>query len=215
MTASDKDSPSRDRGLKERPLSFLRAVGLAYEPPAPVIGSKVTLRAPDMGDFDAWADLRANSRAFLEPWEPAWPADDLSRAAYRRRVVRYRQDWREDQGYAFFVFRNGDDRLVGGLTLTNVRRGVAQTVSLGYWMGETHAGQGYMGAAVRTLLPHVFGPLGFRRLEAACIPTNAASIRLLERVGFTREGLAREYLCINGVWVDHFLYALLKGDTVA
>lgn len=197
-----------------RPLALLRAVGLAYEPPEPVVGPTVTLRVPEMADYEAWADLRETSRAFLTPWEPAWPEDDLTRAAFRRRISRYRQDWRDDAGYALLVQRNEDGALLGGLTLTQVRRGVAQTISLGYWMGERHAGKGYMGAAVRLVCPFAFMRLGFRRIEAACVPHNMASVRLLERVGFTREGLARDYLCINGRWVDHALYALLKSDPI-
>lgn len=212
MNASTKDPAARP--LSPRPLSLLRAVGLAYDPPEPVIGPKVTMRVPDMGDFEAWAALRGASREFLVPWEPAWPPDDLTRSAFRRRVARYRQDWREDLGYALFVHRNEDGALVGGVTLTNVRRGVAQAVSLGYWMGRPYAGKGYMSAAVRTLIPFAFGALGFRRIEAACVPHNRASIALLEKVGFQREGLARQYLCINGVWTDHLLFALLKGDPV-
>ena len=123
-----------------------------------------------------------------------------------------RQDWRDDQGYAFFLHRNDDGALVGGMTLTNVRRGVAQTVSLGYWMGQRFAGKGYMSAAVRTIIPYAFGALGLRRVEAACVPHNAASVGLLERVGFSREGVARQYLCINGTWMDHALYAFVQGD---
>lgn len=212
MNASPKHPAARPSST--RPLSLLRAVGLAYDPPEPVIGPKVIMRAPEMADFEPWAALRGASREFLMPWEPAWPPDDLTRSAFRRRVARYRQDWREDQGYALFVHRHEDGALVGGVTLTNVRRGVAQTVSLGYWMGRPFAGKGYMSAAVRTLVPFAFGALGFRRIEAACVPHNAASIALLERVGFQREGLARQYLCINGAWTDHLLFALLKGDPV-
>jgi len=210
MNATTK-APS-PRSPAASPLSLLRAVGLGFSAPDPVVGGRVTLRLPDMGDFEAWAGLRGASRRFLVPWEPAWPADDLTRPAFRRRIARYRQDWRDDQGYAFFVHRHEDGALVGGLTLTNVRRGVAQTVSLGYWMGEPFAGKGYMSAAVRTLVPFAFGALGFRRIEAACVPHNAASVGLLERVGFTREGLARQYLCINGAWMDHALYAFVQGD---
>jgi ribosomal-protein-alanine N-acetyltransferase len=105
-----------------------------------------------------------------------------------------------------------DDVLVGGRTLANVRRGVAQAGSLGYWMGQPFAGKGLMTVAVRALIPCAFGALGLHRLEAACIPTNAASISLLEKTGFVREGYAREYLCINGIWQDHLLYARLKDD---
>ena len=112
----------------------------------------------------------------------------------------------------FLLFRSDDNALVGGLTLANIRRGVAQAGSLGYWIGAPFARQGYMTAAVRALVPFAFGTLRLHRIEAACIPANAASIRLLEKTGFQREGYAREYLCINGVWQDHLLYARLKDD---
>jgi ribosomal-protein-alanine N-acetyltransferase len=156
--------------------------------------------------------LREKSRSFLTPWEPTWPADDLTRGAFRRRVKRYTEDLRGDLAYAFLIFRSSDNVMVGGLTLANIRRGVAQAGSLGYWVGAPYAHQGYMTAAVRALLPFCFGTLRLHRLEAACIPTNTASIGLLEKIGFQREGYARAYLCINGTWQDHLLYARLKDD---
>jgi [ribosomal protein S5]-alanine N-acetyltransferase len=106
--------------------------------------------------------------------------------------------------------RHSDGALVGGLTLANIRRGVAQACSLGYWMGLPFVRHGYMTAAVRAVVPFAFATLRLHRIEAACIPTNAGSIRLLEKNGFVREGYAREYLCINGIWQDHLLFARLK-----
>ncbi len=192
-------------------MALFRTVSFAEQAPA-IDGNGVTLRQPIMTDYAEWAELREGSRAFLTPWEPTWPADDLSRSAYRRRMRRYAEDRRSDQSYAFFVFRKSDQALVGGLTLANIRRGVAQAGSLGYWMGERHAGRGFMTEAVRALVPFAFGPLHLHWLEAACIPTNAPSRRLLEKVGFVYEGLARQYLCINGLWQDHLLYALIVSD---
>ena len=93
---------------------------------------------------------------------------------------------------------SSDHALVGGLTLANIRRGVAQAGSLGYWIGEPFARRGLMTGAVRALVPFAFGSLRLHRLEAACIPSNAASIRLLEKTGFVREGYAREYLASTG-----------------
>ena len=167
-----------------------------------------------MRDFDAWADLRSTSREFLRPWEPIWPPDDLARVAFRRRLKRYSQDVRSDAAYPFFIFRQSDGALVGGLTLGQIRRGVAQTATLGYWMGQVHAGQGYMSDAVRAVLPYAFNGLRLRRIEAACLPENEPSIRLLERVGFIREGYARSYLRIAGAWQDHLLYAILMDDQI-
>jgi ribosomal-protein-alanine N-acetyltransferase len=192
-------------------MAFFRSVSFNENLPA-VTGAGVTLRIPQSGDYPAWAGLRERSRAFLTPWEPVWPADDLSRAAFRRRIRRYAEDQRNDAAYAFLIYRSSDEALVGGITLANIRRGVAQAGSIGYWIGEPYARQGYMTAAVRALVPFSFGTLRLHRLEAACIPNNTASIALLEKTGFKREGYARRYLCINGQWQDHLLYARLQDD---
>lgn len=192
-------------------MALFRSVG---EPELVVRGQNVLLRVPQMSDHDEWASLREESRDFLTPWEPIWPADDLTRTAFRRRLKRYDEDQRTDQSYALLVFRTDENTLVGGITLANVRRGVAQAGSIGYWVGARYARHGFMTAALRALIPYAFDSLRLHRLEAACIPTNAASIALLERTGFQREGYAREYLCINGIWADHLLYARLRGDAV-
>jgi ribosomal-protein-alanine N-acetyltransferase len=184
----------------------------APEPLPPINGDGVVLRAPQMADYSAWAEVREQSRKFLTPWEPTWPLDDLTRPAFRARLRRYAEDVRTDQAYPFFLFRTDDNALVGGLALANIRRGVAQAGSLGYWVGAAHARQGYMTAAVRALIPAAFDVLRLHRLEAACIPTNLPSVRLLEKTGFRREGYARSYLCINGIWQDHLLYARIAAD---
>lgn len=175
-------------------------------------GDGVYLREPQMSDYAAWSTLRAESRDFLEPWEPRWPRDELDRNTYRRRIRYYYRDARQDLGYAFFLFRTSDNALIGGLTLSNIRRGVSQTCSLGYWVGAPYARQGYMTRGVRAITWFVFDALRLHRLEAACLPGNAASAALLTRSGFQYEGLARRYLKINGTWQDHWLFALLAED---
>jgi len=197
--------------ITQTSMAFFRTVSFSEQLPA-IMGDGVTLRAPQNADYSEWAALRAASRDFLTPWEPTWPADDLTRPAFRRRIRRYSEDQRSDLAYPFFIFRKSDQVLVGGLTLANIRRGCAQAGSLGYWMGAAFARQGHMTAAVTALIPFAFGTLRLHRIEAACIPANSASIRLLEKTGFRREGFARQYLCIDGVWQDHLLYARLKDD---
>ena len=192
-------------------MAFFRTVSFSEPMPA-VAGAGVSLRVPQNADYPEWAALREASRAFLTPWEPTWPTDDLTRGAFRRRLKRYADDQRSDLAYAFLIFRDGDNALVGGLTLANIRRGVAQAGSIGYWVGAPFARKGYMTAAVRALIPFCFRTLRLHRVEAACIPGNAASVALLGKTGFTREGYARGYLCINGVWQDHLLYARLQDD---
>src|SRR5437867_11782724 len=192
-------------------MAFFRTVSFSEQLPA-IMGDSVLLRAPQMSDYAEWASLRDASRDFLTPWEPTWPADDLTRASFRRRVKRYSEDHRNDLAYSFFIFRKLDEVLIGALTLANIRRGCAQAGSLGYWMGAAYARQGHMTAAVNAIVPFAFGTLKLHRIEAACIPANVASIRLLEKTGFKREGFARQYLCIDGVWQDHLLFACLKDD---
>ena len=175
-------------------------------------GDGILLRYPEMSDYSQWNELRSESREFLAPWEPTWGTDELSRAAFRRRIRRYQREIRSDLAYPFLVFRKTDKVLIGGCTLTNVRRGVTQSAAIGYWVGARHARQGHMSAALTAIRPFVFEMLGLHRLEAACIPENEASRKLLLKIGFREEGLARRYLQINGQWRDHVLFALLDDD---
>ena len=173
---------------------------------------RVRLRQPTLADFAEWAALREANRAFLSPWEPTWPDDDLTLGAFRRRLRRYQQEVRSDAARPFFVRRSSDSALVGACILSNIRRGVAQIGTLGYWIGEPFARQGLMSEAVKVACNFAFDDLGLHRLEAACLPRNEASQRLLRRIGFAQEGLARAYLKINGRWEDHILFALLAND---
>lgn len=178
-------------------------------------GEGIYLRPPEMQDFTQWASLRHLSRTFLSPWEPTWPADDLTRASFRRRLRRHATEIENDEAYPFLLFRETDDAILGGLTFGQVKRGVAQAATLGYWMGAPFAGQGWMSRAVRASTAFAFDTLRLHRIEAACLPQNEASIRLLERTSFREEGLARAYLRINGIWQDHILFALLESDPVS
>jgi ribosomal-protein-alanine N-acetyltransferase len=176
-------------------------------------GDGVRLRPPRMSDYGQWAELRDQSRDFLQPWEPAWPADDLTRAAFRRRLAAYARDIETGQGYPFFLFRPEDDALLGGITLSNVRRGVAQAATMGYWIGHPHARRGYTVAGVKAVCRFAFTKLRLHRMEAACLPSNVPSRDLLLKAGFSLEGKARAYLKINGEWRDHLLFGLIEAGT--
>lgn len=180
----------------------------AYRRPEPVLaGPRVRLRLPRKGDYLQWAQLRRESRAFLTPWEPRWTSDELEHSAWRERLRRYRREFNSGASVPFLIFDNDSAALIGGITLSNIRYGVAQTASIGYWVGERHAGKGLMVEALRLVVDHGFVTLRLHRLEAACIPENNRSVRVLEKAGFTREGLLHSYLKINGIWQDHYLYA--------
>ncbi|MBB4956200.1 ribosomal-protein-alanine N-acetyltransferase [Agrobacterium vitis] len=167
------------------------------------------LRIPRNSDYAQWYRLRSQSRAFLQPWEPLWRPDELTEGAFRTRVIRNTQEYSSGLAVPLFLFRQSDEALMGGLTIGLIRRGVSQACMIGYWMGECFAGQGHMFAALQLAIPYIFKELELHRIEAACIPDNHKSIRLLESAGFEREGLLRGYLNINGEWRDHALYSLL------
>lgn len=185
----------------------MRLFGLNLADRPDIASGRIRLRLPEVSDFTLWAYERSLSAAFLQPWEPTWPADDLTRAAFRQRIRRCHREFFRGSGYGFFIFRLTDDALLGGITLGNVRYGVVRAASLGYWMSSRHAGQGYMTEAVDAVVRFAFSELGLHRIEAASMPVNARSIHILEKAGFEREGLARSYLRIDGAWRDHLLFA--------
>lgn len=209
--------PPGARTLLGRLLDALPARARWREPGDPreraVAGSgRVVLAPPQPMDYHAWSELRRQSREFLAPWEPIWPNDALSRSGYLRRTTRQCEDWNADRGYNLLIWRLDDGALLGGLALTNIRRGVAQAGMLGYWIGQPFAGQGYMTEALGAVTDMAFGELALNRLEAATLPENEPSRRLLVRLGFSEEGMARQYLKIAGQWHDHVLYGLLRSD---
>ncbi len=173
---------------------------------------RMTLRLPLHSDFRAWANLREASAAFLVPWEPLWAADHLSRKAFANRV--YWSNRASGQGTALplLMIRRADAAVLGAITLDNIRRGPSQAGTLGYWVGQTHARQGYMREAILSVVHHAFNVMDLSRVEAACLPENAASRGVLEKCGFKYEGVAQSYLQIAGRWRNHVLYANLRGD---
>ncbi len=173
---------------------------------------RMTLRPPVHQDFRAWAALRSASREFLTPWEPAWSSDHLSRKAFSNRVYWANRSINAGTALPLFLVRREDQTLLGAITLDNIRRGPALAGTLGYWTGEAFARQGYMREAIETVVHYAFTHLELSRIEAACLPENAASRGLLERSGFKYEGVAQSYLQIDGRWRTHVLYACLRGD---
>lgn len=174
-------------------------------------GRMITMRLPQAKDYSAWYNLRRSSYEFLKPFEPRWTEADLARRVFVTRVRRARQEAQDGTDYTFFIFLNdGSETLVGGITLSNIRRRAAQFVTLGYWMGENYAGQGLMTEAVGVAMRFVFETLNLHRVHAAFLPHNIASRRVLEKNGFVEEGYAERYLQIDGRWEDHVMMGLTR-----
>jgi [ribosomal protein S5]-alanine N-acetyltransferase len=187
-------------------LSFLRPFKKAGAGPV-LRGKRIIVRPPMIDDFKTWVDLRKASRSYLQPWEPEWHDDEFTRTSFRYRLHSYDKLSQDDRGQAFFITTDSGTSLLGAVNLSNVRRGVAQMATLGYWIGAAHARQGYMSEALQLVMTHAFNDLRLHRIEASCMPQNVASISLLKKLAFDEEGYAKSYLKINGTWQDHVLFA--------
>ncbi|MBT6897620.1 MAG: GNAT family N-acetyltransferase [Rhodobacteraceae bacterium] len=177
-----------------------------------ILTARLSLRLPEHRDFREWAKLRHQSRAFLSPWEPIWAADHLSRASFTNRVYWSQRAVKNGNAVPLFVFHIEAGQLVGAITLDNIRRGPSQVGTIGYWVGQQYARQGFMSEAIIAMVAHAFGALDLSRVESACLPDNVASRGVLEKAGFKYEGVAQSYIQINGRWRNHVLYAALRGD---
>lgn len=185
-------------------LGFARRVRIDTE--------RLVLRLPQHDDFQGWSGLREESQAFLQPWEPVWSDGHLSRRSFTNRVYWARRAEAQGTALPLVMIRRADNRLVGAITLDNIRRGPAQAGTLGYWVGAGFARQGYMREAITSVVHFAFTRLDLSRVEAACLPENAPSRGVLEKTGFKYEGVAQAYLQINGRWRNHVLYSCLRAD---
>ncbi len=158
--------------------------------------------------------LRANVE-HLRPWSvaPAPREDPAGLASVSGAVLRQRREWKHGQSFVLFVSpRAAEARIIGRITLGGIVRGAFQNAHLGYWIDAGHQGRGLMTEAVRAVTTFAFGSAGLHRVQAAVMPTNKASLRVLEKVGYRREGSAARYLCIAGAWEDHVLFAVTVED---
>jgi [ribosomal protein S5]-alanine N-acetyltransferase len=174
-------------------------------------GPRVVLRPLKGADFGKWRAVRERSRDWLEPWEPmADPGspDPVTDAdAFRARCGAWERQRHFDTAYGYGMFLHRSD-FIGEVSLGSVQRGPFQSAFVGYWVDAEHAGQGYVPEGVALILRHGFEELGLHRIEAAIVPRNSASRRVMDKLGLREEGLAERFLQIRGVWEDHARYAM-------
>ena len=163
-----------------------------------------------MDDARAFHTLLTRNRAYLDPWMPARDEDWYELPQVTERLRRDVDEHARHAAYHFKVVDHGDT--VGRIDMTNVVRGAWQNTTLGYWVAESHRNRGCATAAVKACIDFAFAQAALHRVQAAIMPRNAASIRVIEKAGFRNEGLAERYLRINGRWEDHLIYAITAEE---
>ncbi len=169
---------------------------------------RLIIQPPAKNDYRDWSKTRQKNEKFLKPFEPKWPKDCLSKEFYYHRLARQAKDRNAGFGAYFFLKHRDTKKIIGGLNLNNIQMGAARHASLGYWLSQDMQGQGYMSEALGEITGHSFEMIGLRRLNAACLPDNERSIKMLLNLGFEEEGYAKNYFEINGRWQDHRLFGL-------
>ncbi len=187
----------------------------AVPPFQAIAGERVYIRPPEKRDGAEWIAVKTRNHAFLKPWSPTRAMANIDREGYLNRLATYQEDWKDDRAYAFFIFRDDTDELIGGLSLNNVVRGAAQSVTAGYWLDESHTRQGFMTEAVLLACQFAFRTIKLHRVEAGTLPENIASQRVLNNCGFMLEGYRRKYLKIAGEWRDHLIFSLLSDEFIS
>lgn len=177
-------------------------------------GRRIVLRPLVLEDFPQWREVRRRNTDWLVKWEPlrvAGAPDPVeSRDAFAIRCGARQRERQLGTGYGYGIFVGG--AFAGEINLSIVQRGPFQSSYLGYWIDERHAGQGYMPEAVVCVLRAAFENLGLHRVQISIIPRNTASRRVVEKLEIRNEGLAERYLEINGVWEDHYRYAITAEE---
>ena len=192
-------------------MSFLNAYSLKknlFE----IAGQKVILRPPQYNDWRTWADERKKNELYLQPWEPLWSINELERSSFVKRVRMFERLSHNDQAYSFLIFKSDNEDFIGEVNISNVQRGIIQSCAIGYWIAKDCEGKGMMSESLELVKKFIFNELKLHRIEAACLPHNKPSLKVLLKNGFIKEGTARKLLKINDKWQDHTVLSFIVDD---
>jgi ribosomal-protein-alanine N-acetyltransferase len=178
-----------------------------------LLTDRLLLRPYRVSDVRTVRTFEIENEEHLRPWNPRPRPGESPRSLtlHAKRIASARRDWRNDRGYAFAVFLR-DGALIGRVALNMIGRGSFQNAYLGYLMSGAHQGNGFMREAVAAVCDFAFGPARLHRVQAAIVPHNDRSLRLIRALGFREEGRARHYLMIDGEWRDHLIFAVAADE---
>lgn len=173
-------------------------------------GERIYIRKLRESDAETLLDWRMRNRTFLEPYEPIMPDAHFTLEGQLLVIRNAEKNWTNDSGYSFGIFLQNSEQLIGRVSLSNVVRRAWENCTIGYSLDKRENGKGFAAEAVRLAVRFALETAGLHRVQAAVMPRNERSIRVLERTGFRYEGLAEYYLKINGVWEHHHIYSVTR-----
>lgn len=185
---------------------------------ARIVTDRLVLRPPRTGDVTEMRRALRTNASHLRQWSvaPGPGEDPASLASVSRAVLQHRREWKRGQTFVLIISLREDEQwVVGRIALGGVLRGAFQNAYLGYWIDQRYQGRGLMTEAVRATTSFAFSGVGLHRIQAAVMPRNGGSLRVLEKSGYRREGVAERYLCIAGRWEDHVLFAMTSEEWAA
>jgi ribosomal-protein-alanine N-acetyltransferase len=175
-------------------------------------GPDIELRIPAPGEAETFLDLVVRNRDHFRPYEPRRPASYFTLGGQREQIAAAQRQAELGERFEFGMWELRTKLLVGRISLGGISRGALQNAYLGYGVDIGHGGRGYATQAVGIAVRIAFGDLGLHRVQAAVVPENKASARVLAKAGFREEGLARRYLFLDGQWKDHLMFARTADD---
>ena len=182
-----------------------------------LVTERLVLRPPRTNDVGELRRVLRKNHVHLKPWNPAPPPgeDPNSITEVSKTVLRNRRDWKRGSGYVFMLApREAPTSFIGKIALNGIMRGAMHGAHLGYWMDEDVLGRGLVTEGIKAVLGFAFGPAELHRVQAAIMPKNLRSLRVIAKLGFRREGYAERYLQIAGVWEDHEIFAMTREELV-
>ncbi|QUG41913.1 GNAT family N-acetyltransferase [Psychrobacillus sp. INOP01] len=176
-----------------------------------LVGQQIYLRFYKTSDASELANLHTRNREFFQRVSPLLPEDFYTEERQKIRIEQSLKKTDEGHLYAFGIFLKATDILIGDISLTQIARGDLQSCYTGFTLDKEYNGKGYTTEALQLIVDFAFRELKLHRIEAGAMPDNIASIRVLEKAGFKKEGIAKENLKINGKWTDHQILGIINS----
>ena len=173
-------------------------------------GKDIYVREFVINDAEELLQLQKKNRAFFENFSMERNDGFYTIEAQKNRIKDFQLSINQDRGYTYGIFKNENHELIGTINLFQVVRGSIQSAFIGYFLDERNNGKGYTTEAVTLLVKYGFEMIKLHRIEAGVMPRNTRSIRVLEKSGFHKEGIAKQNVKINGRWEDHQVLAIIN-----